>query len=196
MPALTTKRFSRRQAYGHVLVAGEDEVDADVLEHLERVAGVVDDVALPPGARHGQQVVVEDEDAEVGGLGELLLDPRVAAAADDAVVEVGLGRVDGDDGDAVHVQRAPALAEELLEVDVADVPRVVVPGTTTTLLALDALEVRLGLRVLLLEAERRQVARADDDVRLELVDLHDRAVGEVRHEVRRAAVEIRRSARS
>ena len=87
----------------HVLVAGEHEVDADVLEHLERVAGVVDDVPLPARPRHRQQVVVEDEDAEVGVLGELLLDPLVAAAADDAVVEVGLGRVDRDDGDAVHV---------------------------------------------------------------------------------------------
>ena len=37
-------------------------------------------------------------------VGELLLDPRVAAAADLAVVEVGLGRVDGDDGDAVRAR--------------------------------------------------------------------------------------------
>ena len=75
--------------------------------------------------------------------------------------------------------------------DVADVARVVVSRDDDQVLALDPVEVRLRLRVLLLEAERRQVARADDDVRLELVDLHDRAVGEVRHEVRRAAVEIR-----
>ena len=40
----------------HVLVAGEDEVDAGALEALDRVAGVVDDVALAarcpaPGSR-------------------------------------------------------------------------------------------------------------------------------------------------
>ncbi len=76
---------------------GEDEVDADLLEDLERVSRVVDDVPLTPGTRHGQQVVVEDEDAEIGRLGELLLDPLVAAAADDAVVEVGLRGVHRDD---------------------------------------------------------------------------------------------------
>ena len=78
-------------------MAREDEVDARALEALDRVAGVVDDVALAPGARHGQQMVVEDEDAQVGRLRELLLDPAVAAAADLAVVEVGLRRVDRDD---------------------------------------------------------------------------------------------------
>ena len=113
-------------------MAGEDEVHADVLEHLERIARVVDDVPLPAGSRDRKQVVVEDEDAEVGRLGELLLDPLVAAAADDAVVEIGLRRVDRDDGDAVHVHGAPALAEQLLEVDVAHVPESWFPGTMTT----------------------------------------------------------------
>ena len=75
----------------------EDEVDARALEALERVARVVDDVPLAARARHRQQVVVEDEDAQVGLGRELLLDPPVAAAADLPVVEVGLGRVDGDD---------------------------------------------------------------------------------------------------
>ena len=81
-----------------MLVAREDEVHARALEALDRVARVVDDVPLAARARHRQQVVVEDEDAQVGRrCGELLLDPAVAAAADLAVVEVGLGRVDGDD---------------------------------------------------------------------------------------------------
>ena len=111
----------------NVLVPGKDEVHTRALQALDRVARVVDDVALAAGAGHGQQVVVEHEDAHARGPGELLLDPAVAAAADLAVVEVGLGRVDRDDGDAVLAEHRVALAEELLEMDVADVPRVVVP---------------------------------------------------------------------
>ena len=108
---------------------------------------------------------MEDEDPEVGRLDELLLDPAVAAAADLAVVEVGLGRVDGDDGHAVDVQDGVPVAEVLLEMDVADVPRVVVAGHDDERLALEPIEVRLRLGELLLEAERRQVAGADDEVR-------------------------------
>jgi hypothetical protein len=88
------------------------------------------------------------------------------------------------------VEHSPALAEQLLEVDVADVAGIVVPGDDDDVLAVEAVDVALGLGVLLLEPERRQVTRADDDVRLELVDLVDRALGEVRDEVRRAAVEV------
>ena len=40
------------------------------------------------------------------------------------------------------------------------------------------------------EAERREVTRADDDVRLELVDLPDRPLEQARLEVRPAAVQI------
>ena len=170
---------------------GEDEVDAGALQALDRVAGVVDDVPLAARAGHRQQVVVEHEDAQVGGLGrELLLDPGVAAAADLAVVEVGLGRVDRDDGDAVLAQHRVPLAEQLLEVDVADVARVVVPGDDDERVALEPVEVLPGELVLVLEAERRQVAGADDDVRAELVDLADRALEQVRLEVRPAAVEV------
>ena len=97
-----------------MLVPGEDEVDPGALQALEAVAGVVDDVALAAGPRDRQQVVVQDEDLQLGLLGllasELLLDPPVAPAADLTVVEVGLGRIDGDDGDTVRCStelRAP-----------------------------------------------------------------------------------------
>ena len=133
---------------------------------------------------------MEDEDAEVGRLGELLLDPGVAAAPDVPVVEIRLGRVDGDDGDAVHVQDGVALAEELLEVDVADVAGVVVPRDDDERLAVEPVEVGLRLRVLRLEAVRRQVARADDDLGLELVDLHDRPLHQIGHEIRRPAMQV------
>src|SRR4029079_11549407 len=98
----------------HVLVSGEDEMDARAEQALDRVAGVVDDGALPSCTRHGEQVVVEHEDPEVRRLrGELLLDPRVAAPADLAVVEVVLGRVDGDDPDAALPQDGGAVSEQL-----------------------------------------------------------------------------------
>src|SRR5262245_39530777 len=174
----------------HVLVPGQHEVDSGALQCLDRVARVVHHVALAAGPRHGQQVVVEDEDAQPRVVVELLLDPPVAAAADLAVVEVGLRRVDGDDRHRVLAEHGVALAEELLEVDVADVPRVVVPRHDHELLALDPVEVLPGELVLVAEPERRQVAGADHDVRPELVDLADRPLEQVGLEVGLAAVEV------
>ena len=48
--------------------------------------------------------MVQHEDLSRTPRGELLLDPAVAAAPDLAVVEVRLGRVDGDDRDPVVAQ--------------------------------------------------------------------------------------------
>ena len=121
-------------------------------------------------------------------VGELLLDPAIAAAADLAVVEVGLGRVDGDDRHAADPQHRVPLAEELLEVHVADVAGVVVAGMTT-IDSHSTLSRYPRLLVLGLEAERRQVARADDDIRLQIVDLGDRPLEQAGHEVGAAAVE-------
>ena len=64
---------------------------------------------------------MEHEDPQVGRRRELLLDPRIAAAPDLTVVEVGLARVDRDDRDAFAVQHRIALPEQLFEVDVADI---------------------------------------------------------------------------
>ena len=116
---------------------------------------------------------------------------RVAAAADLAVIEVGLGRVDRDHGDAVLAEHRVALAEELLEMDVADVPRVVVPRDHDERLAVEPVEVALRLDVLLLEPVRGQIAGADDDVRSERVDVADRALHQIRDEMRVAAVDVR-----
>ncbi len=160
------------------------------MQAFDHVARVVDDVALPPGARNRQQMVVEDEDTELGRLGELLLDPPVAAATDLAVVEVRLGRVDGDDRDPVLAQDGVAAPEQLLEVRVADVSRVVIAGDDDERLAVDPIEVPLRLGVLLLESVRGQVAGADDDLGLQLVDLRDRALHQVGHEVPVAAVDV------
>ena len=134
---------------------------------------------------------MEHEDAEVGRLrGELLLDPAVTATPDLTVIEIGLGRVDGDDGDAAFAQHRVALAEHLLEMDVADVARVVVAGDDHDRVALDLVEVLARQLVLVPEAERGQVTRADDDLRLQVVDLGDRALEQIRLEMLLAAVQI------
>src|SRR5205809_7702103 len=114
-------------------------------------------------------MVVAHEDAQVRWWSETFLDPGVTAAPDLAMVEIRLRRVDGDDGDAADAGDRVAVAEELLEVHVADVARVVVARNDDDAPAFDPVEVLLRQGVLLLEPERRQVAGADDDLRLQVV---------------------------
>src|SRR5919204_407983 len=111
----------------HMLVPGKHKPDTRALEALDGVARVVDDVPLAARPRHGEQMMVQDEDPQIGVLvRELLLDPAVPAPPDLTVVEIRLAGIDGDDGDTTLPEDRVAIAEELLEVDVADVPRVVV----------------------------------------------------------------------
>ena len=91
---------------------------------------------------------------------EALLDPPVAAAADDAVVQVRLGGVDGHDRDALQVELGAALAEELLEVHIADVARVVVSGDDDHPLARDLCEVISSELILRAQPIVRQVTGA------------------------------------
>src|SRR5439155_277582 len=126
----------------------------------------------PPRSRNRQQMVVADEDAEIGRCREALFDPGVAPSTDLAVVEVRLCGVDGDDSDPADAHHGVAVAEELLEVDVADVPRVVVARDDDDRLAVDRVDVLLGEGVLLLEPEGRQIARDDDDFRLQVLDYY------------------------
>ena len=105
VPAVHQEQILEPPGVRHVLVAGQDQVSLGSLQALERVAGVVHDVALASRAGHRQEVVVQHEDAQEGLVGaEALLDPLVAAAADQPVVEVGLGGIDRQDRDAVQVQ--------------------------------------------------------------------------------------------
>ena len=173
-----------------MLVPGKDHLDTRPLEAFERVAGVVDNVPLTAGSGNREQVMVEDEDPQVGLVRELLLDPAVTPPADLSVVEVGLGRVDCDHRHGADAQDGVALAEELLEVDVADVAGVVVPRDDDERLAAQPVEIFLRLHVLGLEPERGQVPRAYDQIRREIVDLRDRALHEIGHEVGASAVEI------
>ena len=131
---------------------------AGPLEALDRVAGVVDDVPLAAGARDRQQVVVQDEHLQARRLLELLLDPAVAAPADLAVIEIGLRRVDCDDGDPVAVHDRAALPDQLLEMHVADVSGVVVSGHDNECVTLDRVQVALRLGELFLEPEGREIA--------------------------------------
>ncbi len=173
-----------------MLVPGEHEVDTGTLQALERVARIVDDVPLPSRARNRKQMVVEHEDAEIRRLCELLLDPAVAPAADLTVVEVRLARVDRDDRHTADPKHGVPAAEELLEVDVADVARVVVARDDDERLALDRVDVAPRQRVFVLEPVRREIARDDDDVRHELVHLGDRPLEQARQEELLPAVEI------
>src|SRR5436190_24122324 len=102
-------------------MSGKDEIDAGALQAFDRVAGVVDDVSLTSRAWHRQQVVVADEDPQVGRWSEALLDPGVAAASYLAVIQIGLSRVHGDDRHAADPRDRVPVAEQLLEVDVPDV---------------------------------------------------------------------------
>src|SRR5205809_4336241 len=84
--------------------------------------------------------MVDGEDLDVVGPFELLTDPGVPLATDVALVEVGVAGVDGHDGEAgrpepfgpfgfeLLTETGEPLAEEPLEVDVADVARIVVAG--------------------------------------------------------------------
>ena len=134
---------------------------------------------------------MEHEYAQVGLLrSEALLDPGIAPPADHAVVEIGLGGVDGHDRHPVAMQLRAALAEELLEVDVAHVARVVVARDHDHPLAGDAVEIVARELVLAPQALAGQVAGHDHQVGLELVDLHQRAVEQAGHEEGRPAVGV------
>ena len=120
------------------------------------------------------------------------LDPLVAAAADHAVVEVGLGRVDRHDRHAVGVQLGAALAEQLLEVHVADVARVVVARDHDHALAVDAIQVlgapartRRGSPSLVRSPETTTTSGCSS-----LISTIARS-SRLGHEVRRAAVRVR-----
>jgi hypothetical protein len=76
-------------------------------------------------------------------------------------------------------------------VHVADVAGVVVARDDEHVGALDPLEIALGQEVVLAETHLRKVPGAQDDVRIELVDLHDGPVHQVGHEVHRARMKIR-----
>ena len=111
-------------------------------------------------------------------------------ATDLALVEIGLTGIDADDAHAFHVVGPHTGTDQVLEVQVADVTRVVVAGHREYR-GLDALGVGDPVLVLLAVALRGEVATDDDDVGMHLVEFCDHAVHQVRHEELRADVRIR-----
>ena len=73
---------------------------------------------------------------------------------------------------------------------IPDIAGVVIARDDDERVAIDAIDVLPRGQVLVPEAKRREVSRAHDDVRLELVNLADRALEEARLEVRLAAVKV------
>ena len=170
-------------------MAGQHDARPGLDEDLEQVAGVGHGAPLAPGSRDGQQMVVQREDLQVAGRRELLHDPVVLLAPDLALVEVGLARVHAHDADAAHVAHPAPRADQLLEVEVADVARVVVPGNDRQR-RLHAVEVGNGDLVLLPVSLVGEVARAEHQVRLQLVQLDDHPVHQVGNEEGRADVQV------
>ena len=175
----------------HVLVAGEDKPNSGALQALDGVARVVHHVPLATGTRYRQQVVVEDEDLQVRRLfGELFFYPPIAATANLAMIEIRLARIHRNDRDAPLAEHGVPLPEHLLEVNVPDVAGVVIPGNDDDRIAVDAVDVLARSQVLVSEAERRQVPRADDHVGAQFVDLSDRPLQQAGLEVLLAAVQV------
>ena len=106
----------------HVLVPREDESHARTLEALDRVACVVDDVPFAAGARHGQQVVMQDEDLQLGGPSANCSSIQHSGRAR-SVPWSRSGSVESTAtiATALSEHRVP-VSEQLLEMDVADVP--------------------------------------------------------------------------
>jgi hypothetical protein len=170
-----------------VLVAGEYDVDGGVLEKGENVTSVPDDVALSSCSGDGDQMVMEDEYAEVGRFGELLSDPVISLPPDLTLGQVGLGAIDTHQrqalgiGGALHMdypvafRTRIALAEMVLEVQVADVLGVVVArndhGGEPLLQRPQCITGGEELGGVPLLGE---VSGDDDEVRGQLLDLSDR----------------------
>ena len=121
---------------------------------------------------------------------KVVLDELVVLAPHPPVVQVGLRGVDGDHDGFVEVQDRVPLPEEPLEVDVADVARVVVAGDHHDPLAMDAPDVLGRLLELLTVTGVRQVARHHDSRGIEVVDLEDRTLQQVGYEVGTTAVDV------
>ena len=107
------------------------------------------------------------------------------------VVQVRLRRIYPDQDHLVEVEDRAALAEEPLEVQVADVPGVVVARYDHDVLALDAVDKLGGLFELLPVAGVGEVAGDHDHGRVHPVYLDDRPVEEIGYEPRVAAVDVR-----
>lgn len=81
----------------NVPVARQDEINAALAQQREDIAGVEHLVALAAGAGDGNEVVVTNEDAQVGLGVESVFYPAVVFAADLSLVEIRLRGVHRDE---------------------------------------------------------------------------------------------------
>jgi hypothetical protein len=175
----------------HVLVPGEDQVHVQLSQKLQNVPRVEDDVPLAARAGDRDKVVVHHENLEpVSGVLEAAPDKAVMLASHPPVVQVRLGGVDSDHDRFFKLDDRVALPEEPLEVDVADVPGVVVAGDHHDVLAPEAAHILGRLLKLLAVASIREISRDHDRRRLVVVDLEYRAFQKVRDEVHATAVDV------
>jgi hypothetical protein len=121
-------------------------------------------------------VVVDDDDPRpLGPVAQRGVDPAVVLAPDLALVEVGLGGVDGDDlGEALgggDGRDRVAGAEEVLEVPVAHVAGVVVAHRDDHVRARELIQEAPALLELAAIALHREIAGDHHQIRRELVGL-------------------------
>src|SRR5215212_1339743 len=136
-------------------------------------------------------MVVDDEYLEpVLGIRERLLDEPVVLPAHLPVVEVRLRGVDARQDHVLEVYDRLTLPEEPLEVDVADVARVVVAGDDHDVLALDTIDVLRGLLELFPVPCVGEIPRDHHRRRIHAVDLDDRSVQEFGDEASVAAMDV------
>jgi RimJ/RimL family protein N-acetyltransferase len=123
---------------------------------------------------------VAHEDAKVGVRCKPLFDPAVVFASDLALVDVGLGGIDGDkrnvEPGGLEAQLRIARAEGVLVEHIADVARVVVAGNPDDLRRGNCGELLLRERVLVGISVIGEVAGDDDEIGLGSVDFVDRGV--------------------
>jgi hypothetical protein len=178
-----------------VAVTGEHHVDPQLAQEGHHIAGVAETVAVAPGAGHGEDVVVDDEDPRASiPASELGVDPAIVLAPNLPLVEVGLRRVEGDQlGLALwHRDRLGALAgaEEVLEVAVANVPGVVIAHDDDNVGALEPVEVAAHLLELVSIALGGQIAGDGDQVGGQRVGLLDGGDQQIGFEEPRADVDV------
>jgi hypothetical protein len=122
-------------------------------------------------------MVVADEDAQIRSAREPLPDPRVVLATDLAVVDFRLGRIHRERHlhlTCRHAQLRVPRPEHPLELQIADMARVVISGNDDDPWTGKRVQLLLGQRVPVGVALIGDVAGDHDEIRLRLVDLVDR----------------------
>src|SRR5918993_114526 len=190
-PRVYDEHVLQPPSVGYVLVSGEDEIHTNLYEPLQDVPGVVNDVPLAPGAWQRDQVVVDDEYLEfVPSLREGAADKLVVLSTHLPVVEVRLGGVDAHQDHVVKVYDRLTLSEEPLEVDVADVPCVMVAGDDYDMLALNPTDVLGGLFELFAVPRVGEIPGHHDGRRVQTVYLDYRSVQKFWNKARVTAMDV------